>query len=227
MTRSSLRVGAVAAALTAVAGCAAADSRPADGVAPAAARLSAQSGAQAPTEEDEIMVQLVAELGEPRHFCLDVPGYPSSGNIDNHREAAWPLEAHTCKTGLPESGTITLDQRISRSALTEDPGKVLYTRLDACLEVVAIGQTAVREDALSVVEDCTGAAAQQVSMTGSGKIKTALDSSMCLTIGKEAFEAGDREPGEPWYRRALTFSTCTKADAARQTWKITAAPASS
>jgi hypothetical protein len=138
------------------------------------------------------------------------------------------LEAHTCKTGLPESGIITMDQRIARSSLTGEPGKILYTRLNACLEVVAIGaQTEVREDASSVAEDCTGAASQQVAMTASGKIKAVLDSSKCLTIGNEAFEAGDRASGEPWYRRALTFSTCTKADASRQTWKTTAAPASS
>ncbi|MFJ6088208.1 hypothetical protein ACIQI8_43310 [Streptomyces sp. NPDC092369] len=121
-----------------------------------------------------------------------------------------------------------MDQRISRSSLTGEPGKILYTRLNACLEVVAIGaQTEVHEDASSVAEDCTGAAPQQVAMTASGKIKAVLDSSKRLTIGNEAFEAGDRASGEPWYRRALIFSTCTKADASRQTWKTTAAPASS
>ncbi|MFG2745101.1 hypothetical protein ACGFY0_34200 [Streptomyces chartreusis] len=200
----------------------------ADGAWVAAPATSAKELARSVAEDDEILVQLAAQMGEPRHYCLDIPGYPSSGDIDNHREAAWPLEAHTCKTGLPESGVITMDQRISRSALTADPGRILYTRLDACLELASIGtQAEVREDASAVVEDCTGDAAQQVTMTRSGKIKPTLDPSKCLTIGKEAFEAGNRAPGEPWYRRALTLSTCTETDARRQTWKIAAAPVSS
>lgn len=62
-----------------------------------------------------------------------------------------------------------------------------------------------------MVNPCSDTPAQQVVAGDDGRIRSALDETKCLTLFGEAFEAGNRAPGEPWYRRLLTFSTCADA----------------
>jgi|TARA_A100001391_G_scaffold63912_1_gene39802 hypothetical protein len=187
-----------------------------------------------PATADEALVQLVDTLGEPRHFCLDIPGFPVSGVLANHREASWALEAHTCKTGIPDVSIATIDQLLSQNDLAAAPGTLRYTRFDACVEVVTFRnvdapahtpELMVRQDAPLVVNPCSGAIEQSFVLDDAGRLRSLLDEEKCLTIGQQAFEAGNRAPGEPWLRRALTFSACTDAAADRQTWAL-AAPTS-
>jgi hypothetical protein len=162
---------------------------------------------------DETFIQSSNSLGEPRHFCVDVPGFPVTGDINKHREAKWALEGHTCKTGIPNQDLATMDQMISRSALAN--GQLRYTRLNVCLEISVLtsasGAMSVWEDAPTLVNPCSSTPAQQVVLGKDGRIRSAIDKSKCLTLYGEPFEAGNRAPGEPWYRRLLTFSTCAPA----------------
>jgi hypothetical protein len=156
-------------------------------------------------EPGEVLVRLTDDLDEPRHYCLDVPGYPYTLDITQHREALWALEAHTCKTGIPNEHAALLDMAMSSAAL--DEGRLRYARLNACLEVSYVRNGAVREDSPVVINPCSTEPKQQIVFAG-GRIHPAVDMSMCLTVHAESFEAGNRAPGEPWHRRPLTFTTC-------------------
>ena len=182
---------------------------------------AASSSTSALAADNEVFLQLVDRLGEPRHYCLDVPGYPASGIIFNHREAQWSLEAHTCKWAVPNPDAAHMDQMMSVSGL--EAGKLQFARLNACVEV-GLG-IPVREDAPMMADDCADTPAQQMELTDGGQVHPAGDTSKCLTIATRAYEAGDRSPGQPWYRRPLTFSTCSPAAASRQTWAAVEAPA--
>ncbi|MFP1629333.1 hypothetical protein ACLB9X_30115 [Streptomyces sp. 5K101] len=158
---------------------------------------------------DEVLIQLATELGEPRHYCVDIPGYPSTLDIHQHREALWALEAHTCKTGIPNEDAALLDQATSRNAIAA--GEIRFARLGACLEVSFYRDGIVREDSPMVVNDCSSEPKQDMIYGTDGRIRPALDPTKCLTVHGEAFEAGDRSAGEPWFRRPMTFTTCTPA----------------
>jgi hypothetical protein len=183
---------------------------------------TAAGSAKSP-KSDEVLVHLTTKLGEPRHYCLDIPGYPATGNIDNHREAAWALEAHTCKVGITNQDAALLDMYISRRGL--DGGRIRFARLDACIEATYMAGTRLREDAPLVVNHCSDAPTQRIELGEDGRIRPAVDPSKCLTIGSQASEAGDRAPGEHWYRRPLTFSTCDLTSL-RQRWQVSAPPPS-
>jgi hypothetical protein len=101
-------------------------------VAPPAARRIRRSIRTGPNpSSDEVLVHLTTKLGEPRHYCLDIPGYPATLDIDKHREAKWALEAHTCKLGIANQDAALLDMYISRAGLTD--GRIKFSRLDACM----------------------------------------------------------------------------------------------
>lgn len=158
---------------------------------------------------DEVLIPLAVELGEPRHYCVDIPGYPSTLDIHQHREALWALESHTCKTGIPNEDAALLDQAISRSGI--EAGEIRFARLGVCMEVSFYRNGIVREDSPLVVNECSQEPKQDMIFGIDGRIRPALDPSKCLTVFGEAFEAGNRSPGQPWFRRPMTFTTCTPA----------------
>jgi len=181
----------------------------------------------APTK-DEVLLQLIDTLGEKRGFCVDFPGFPVSGVVTEYRESGWALGAHTCKTNIPNSNIAHLDQLFSMTGLSGEAKQLRFTRLKVCVEVLTfrgvdapghVKEVSLREDAPLIANPCSDAPEQKFIFDAEGRIKPVLDESKCLTIGKEAFEAGDREPGEHWYRRDLNFSSCSKAAAERQKWR--------
>lgn len=201
-------------------------------VAAAGALLSTQAWSQAnlerfaapPPTADEVMLQSADELGEPRHFCADVPGFGVLSAGLTGWEPRWPLEVHTCKLGLPKSHYFYVDQLVSRSAFA-DRGQIRFTRFDLCAEVHRTGATpasVVREDSWVVLAPCGESPRQRFALAASGEIRSTVDPAKCLTIGLEAHEAGNRAPGQPWLQRALTVSSCSPAEAPRQAWRLSA-----
>jgi hypothetical protein len=191
------------------------------GVAAAASSPPATSSTPDPQRQpDEVLLRLKAKLGEPRHYCLDIPGYPSTLDIANHREAQWALEAHTCKVGIPNQDAAILDQTISRSGLAM--GQVRFSRLDACVDVTFLRTLPLREDAPMVVNACSDVATQDLAFGEDGRIRPVQAPDKCLTIATLALEAGDRATGEHWYRRPLTFSSCDESSPRQvwETWRI-------
>jgi hypothetical protein len=179
---------------------------------------------------DEVFIQLVDNLGEPRGFCLDFPGFPMSGIVGDYRESTWPLGTHTCKTGIENANVATIDQVFSKSAIGPSEKHLRFTRLKECVEILTfrgvsapghVEETSIRQDAQMVAKTCSSAPEQQFVMDDKGRIKPIADQTKCLTIGREAFEAGDRTPGKPWYRRDVNFSACSAANADRQIWRLT------
>lgn len=177
-----------------------------------------------PPSADEVMLQSADELGEPRHFCADVPGFGVLSAGLTGWEPRWPLEVHSCKLGLPKSHYFYVDQLISRAAF-ETGGQIRFTRFDLCAEVHRTGATPediVREDSWVILAPCGANPRQRFRMEANGEIRSLVDPAKCLTIGLEAHEAGNRAPGEPWLQRALTVSSCSPKEAPRQAWRLSA-----
>lgn len=183
----------------------------------------------APAGLDDVLLHTAAELGDARRFCVDFPGFPVSGRVAEYREANWPMGTHTCKTSIPEGNIARLDQLVSRSALLGSQGAIHFSRLAVCLEVVTfedvrapehVQENSLREDAQLLAMTCSGQANQRFNMDMKGRIRPVLDRTKCLTVGKEAFEAGERTPGQPWLRRDLQLSRCEAAESAYQKWVL-------
>jgi len=204
--------------------------------------LAAQAQAATPNDrlygayqEDEVFLQLVDPLGVAQRYCLDIAGFPASGDVWSYRESEFTLIVHTCKTGIPKQAIATLDQMISRSALTGKPGRIRYSRLDACLSVLvptraqmedffklglfpppspdAPKMSPVMDDSDVYLAKCAETPEQQIVFDADGRVHPVLDPQKCLTVGEQAYKAG-----EEWRRRFLTFTTCSKAAAPRQVW---------
>jgi len=187
----------------------------------------------APASRDEVLLELASSLGEPRGFCVDFPGFPVSGIVSQYREANWPIGAHSCKIGIAHANVAMIDQLFSISALAGHDQHLRFSRLKVCAEVISfrnvsapghVREDAVREDAQIIATPCTDKAEQRFVMDAAGHIRPVLDTTRCLTIGREAFEAGDRSPGHPWYRRDLQIHRCSPRDAARQRWRQASVP---
>jgi hypothetical protein len=182
---------------------------------------------------DEVFLQLAARISEPRGFCLDFPGFPASGDVTQYRESSWPVAVHTCKTGIERANVATIDQLFSASALRAD-GQLRFSRLNVCVEALTFRganvpghqtEAGIRQDAPLVAKPCADVAEQHFAIDAAGRIHPALDATKCLTVGVQAFEAGDRAPGQHWYRRDLQLSRCTPGAARYQLWRIAPAPA--
>jgi len=175
-----------------------------------------------PPSADEVMLQSAEELGEPRHFCADVPGFGVLSEGLAGWEPKWPMEVHTCKLGLPKSHYFFVDQLVSRRALIES-GQIRFPRLALCVEIHRTGvssETVVREDNLAILTPCSDSPRQRFDMNAKGELRARLDPAKCLTIGLEAHEAGNRAPGQPWLQRGLTISSCSAEKAPRQAWRL-------
>lgn len=178
----------------------------------------------APTA-DEVFLQLTDPLGNPRRYCLDIPGFGMIRSSFDGWLLGWPLETHTCKTDIPKAHYFYIDQLISREAL-EKRGHIRYSRFDKCAQIMQVGrETGVREDAWVLLASCGDDPRQRFTLNANGEIRSALDPKKCLTVGTEAHEAGNRAPNEPWYQRAVTVSTCSEAEGDRQKWRIATPPA--
>lgn len=182
---------------------------------------------------DEAFVQLAARIGEPRGFCVDFPGFPASGDVTQYRESSWPIGVHTCKTGIDHANVATIDQLFSASALAAD-GRLRFSRLNICVEAMTFRgvnvpgheeENGIRQDAPLVAKPCADAIEQRFRIDAAGRIHPALDPTKCLSVGVQAFEAGDRAPGQHWYRRDLQLSRCAAGAARYQAWRIVPAQA--
>jgi hypothetical protein len=191
------------------------------------------SGLYAGPSPDETFVQLGAVLGEPRHFCLDFPGFPASGDVTQYRESSWPIAVHTCKTGIEHANVATIDQLFSSSALLTG-GHLRFSRLNVCVEALTFrganvpghqAEDGIRQDAPLIAKPCADIAEQHFTIDAAGRIHPALDATKCLSVGVQAFEAGDRSPGQHWYRRDLQLSRCTAGAARNQRWRLASAHA--
>ncbi len=143
------------------------------------------------------LIQLLDPLDEPEFYCVDVPGFGSSLNLQG------ALTAHTCKPGADDE----MFQFDSPSA-----GQIQMPAYDLC--VAASGP---EPGADLILAGCSDSPLQKFSFNERGQIelKNGSDAALCLTV---ADEPGEPTGGPSHLRRDLTLETCELADEARTVW---------
>lgn len=159
---------------------------------------------QNPSEEREPatagLIQLIDPLDEPEYYCVDVPGFGRSLNLQG------ALTAHTCKPGADDE-----------MFLFNSPaaGQISMPAYDLCVE--ASGEEPGSTLQLAA---CSDAPSQRFRYDEYGHIRlepTTADSDLCLTVGPEP---GEPTGGPSHLRRTLTLETCGQADESHTLWTV-------
>lgn len=143
------------------------------------------------------LIQLLDPLDEPEYYCVDVPGFGSSLNLQG------ALTAHTCKPDADDE----MFQFDSPSA-----GQIQMPAYDLCVEA-----SGPEPGADLILTGCSATPLQKFSFNERGQIelKNGSDAALCLTV---AGEPGEPTGGPSHLRRDLTLETCDLADEARTVW---------
>ncbi len=146
------------------------------------------------------LIQLLDPLDEPEFYCVDVPGFGRSLNLQG------ALTAHTCKPGADDEMFLFN----SPSA-----GQISMPAYDLCVE-------ASGEETGSTLQlaGCSDAHRQQFRYSANGQIRleqTTADGDLCLTVGSEA---GEPTGGPSHLRRTLTLEACSQVDELRTLWTV-------
>ncbi len=146
------------------------------------------------------LIQLLDPLDEPEFYCVDVPGFGRSLNLQG------ALTAHTCKPGAD-------DEMFQWDS--PESGQISMPAYDLCVE-------ASGEEAGSTLQlaGCSGSPLQQFLYDDNGQIRLdqgADGGELCLTVGP-----GPGEPtgGPSHLRRTLTLETCSQVDQSRTLWTV-------
>ena len=146
------------------------------------------------------LIQLIDPLDEPEFYCVDVPGFGRSLNLQG------ALTAHTCKPGADDE-MFHWDSPAS--------GQISMPAYDVCVE-------ASGEEAGSTLQlaGCSDAALQQFRYDEKGRIllkQSTAEGELCLTVGPEP---GEPTGGPSHLRRTLTLETCSQVDDSRALWTV-------
>ena len=184
------RIGAIFAGvvLLAAAACGTFDPAPTP-AAPTAAGIEID-----PSKAEATLVQLVDALDEPEYYCVDVPGFGRSLNL----EAA--LMAHTCKPGADDEMFA-----INRPG----PGNLYMPAYDLCIEADRAGSPVQL-----YLRECTSSTLQQFELDSGGGL-VLVDAGLCMAVSTE-----DGEPtgGPSHLRRDLVMLDCDEAEQALRQW---------
>ncbi len=148
-------------------------------------------------ESVEGLIQLADPLDEPEFYCVDVPGFGASLDLDA------PLSAHTCKPNAD-------DELFTFNSPGE--GQFYMDAYDLCMQAESA------EAGVSVIlNECSDEPLQQFSITGLGQIRLDSDDSLCLAIAP-----GDGTPtgGPSHLRRDLSIESCDATDVSLTVWHI-------
>ena len=147
-----------------------------------------------PTQPKATLVQLADPLDEPEFYCVDVPGFGASLNL----QAA--LMAHTCKPGADDEIFV-----VGQPA----PGNLAMPAYSLCMEAEgAEPQAQLR------LQECSDAAMQQFDFDADGAL-TLSGTDLCVAVSPE-----DGEPtgGPSHVRRDLLLLHCAEATPALSRW---------
>ena len=169
------------------------------GAEPAASSLQIAAETAAPSSATAGLIQLRDPLDEPEQYCVDVPGFGRSLNLQG------ALTAHTCKPGADDE-MFLLD--------APSPGQIWMPAYSMCVE-------ASSADAGSTLHlaACSASPLQQFQYTDSALIRLASEAGegLCLTV---ASGTGAPTGGPSHLRRDLTLESCDLAEAARSHWTV-------
>ena len=143
------------------------------------------------------LIQLLDPLDEPEFYCVDVPGFGRSLNLQG------ALTAHTCKPGADDE-MFSLGHPL--------PGNIYMPAYSLCVQASRPEQGA--ELALA---GCDDAPLQKFRLNEKGQIRKeqVSDLSLCLTV---ADGVGEPTGGPSHLRRDLTLEACELTDEARTVW---------
>ena len=133
-------------------------------------------------------------LDEPEYYCVDVPGFGRSLQL----EAA--LMAHTCKPGADDEMFA-----INRPG----PGNLSMPAYDLCMEADAAGSPVQL-----YLRECTGSEMQRFELDSDGGLVLA-GTGLCMAVSPK-----DGEPtgGPSHLRRDLYMLDCDEAEPALKQW---------
>lgn len=160
-----------------------------------------QSLAAGGAERTEI--RLIADLDEPRGYCLDIVGHQARAQPEKG------VHAHTCYS---YQGYLATDQAFDVSALAQ--GMLRLPDWNACLTI-----RGGEESRRPTLASCDGNPAQRFDVTPDGKILPRTAPGHCLGVAAADSRAGGG--GDPPHViRALTVDRCTDARDQLQRWRI-------
>ena len=147
-----------------------------------------------PTQPKPTLVQLADPLDEPEFYCVDVPGFGASLNLD----AA--LMAHTCKPGANDEIFV-----VGQPA----PGNLSMPAYNRCMEAEG-----TEPQAQLHLQECSDSAMQQFDFDADGAL-TLSGTDLCVAVSPE-----DGEPtgGPSHVRRDLMLLDCAEANPALSRW---------
>ncbi len=147
-----------------------------------------------PSKAEATLVQLVDALDEPEYYCVDVPGFGRSLQLD----AA--LMAHTCKPGADDEMFA-----VNRPG----PGNLSMPAYDLCMEADAAGSTVQ-----IYLRKCSDSEMQRFELDSDGGLVLA-GAGLCMVVSPE-----DGEPtgGPSHLRRDLYLLDCDEAEPALKQW---------
>ena len=152
-------------------------------------------------QENELIegyVQLVDPLDEPEFYCIDVPGFGNSLNLEG------ALTAHTCKLGNAEDELFTFSTPLE--------GNFYMDAYNLCMEAESL-----EAGASLILNDCSDSASQVFLHSEDGLLWPNEDVSLCIAVAP-----GEGEPtgGPSHLRRDLTLQLCEEVDASLIEWGV-------
>ena len=160
-----------------------------------------QDGAEEPEPPPSpTLIQLVDPLDEPQFYCVDVPGFGASLNLEG------ALTAHTCKPRADDE-LFTVGH--------PEAGHLYMPAYDRCVQ--AGGATAGAELHLEACED---EPLQRFTVTDDGRLRLDPEGSAAETAYCLAVEPGEGQPtgGPSHLRRGLLLTPCAEADPSLTQW---------
>ena len=146
------------------------------------------------------LIQLRDPLDEPEFYCVDVPGFGRSLNLQG------ALTAHTCKPGADD------EMFLMNSPAT---GLIYMPAYDLCMKA-----SDAEPGSSLLLAPCSEEPLQQFLYENTGQIRLGQGSAegeLCLTVSPEA---GEPTGGPSHLRRDLTLEACDQAAAARSLWTV-------
>lgn len=157
----------------------------------------------AASADSHVEIRLIADLDEPRGYCLDIVGH------QKRAEPAKGIHAHTCYS---YQGRLATDQVFDTGALAE--GVLRMPDWGVCLTLVRT-EIATR----AALEVCDGRDAQRFEFTVTGEIVPRSASGLCLGVRDVAGRAGGGG-NPPHLIRALMIAPCASDRAQLQRWRV-------
>ncbi|MFK7804821.1 MAG: hypothetical protein AB8G95_24525 [Anaerolineae bacterium] len=176
------------------------NNQPANPVPPATEEEQSDDSVETPAAEtgtstsaatiSNTLIQLSDPLDETEYYCIDVPGFRQSINLD----AA--LTAHTCKPNADDE-LFSINYPL--------PGQIYMPTYERCMEARAVDAEAFM---MLFLTECSDSPLQQFTRNNDGTIQLQSDASeaLCITI---ADGVGTPTGGPSHLWRALMLRPCT------------------